>query len=366
MLNFYKKYLLPGFVFQSIVIGGGYGTGRELVEFFLSEGPAGGYLGMLVATVIWGVILALSFELARLGRHYDYRTFLSALLGRGWMAFEVLYVLSVILTTAVVGSASGELLNETMNWPRIVGTLILMSLVGLFAYSGSSLIEKFFSVWSMGLYIVYFIVIVLVVRESGDAILSNMTVWKEGSAWLVGGLKYAAYNLAALPAMLFALRHLERRREAFGAGMLAGVIAMVPGMLIYTAFLANYPAIAEEAIPANSVLTGLGIPWFQTFFQIILFGTFIETGTGMIHGFNERIAGVMQEHGRTMSRLQRLGVAAGVLVAAIWMADRFGLVKLISDGYGLITYGFWILFLLPILVVGSRKIFAGGGGANAK
>ncbi len=52
LLASYKAYLLPGFVFQSIVIGGGYGTGRELVEFFLREGPAAGYLGMLVATLI--------------------------------------------------------------------------------------------------------------------------------------------------------------------------------------------------------------------------------------------------------------------------------------------------------------------------
>jgi uncharacterized membrane protein YkvI len=357
MLKFSKKYLLPGFVFQSIVIGGGYGTGRELVEFFLSEGPAGGYLGMLVAMVVWGVILALGFELARMGRYYDYRSLVNSLLGRGWMAFEVLYVLLGILTTAIVGSASGELLHETLGWPRIAGTLILVSLVALFVASGSSLIEKFFSTWSMGLYLVYFVMIVLVVKESGAVIWSNMTVWKEGSQWLLGGLEYGAYNLGALPAMLFALRHLECRRESFGAGMLAGVIAMFPGMLIYTAFLADYPAITEEAIPANAVLTSLGMPWFQTLFQIILFGTFIETGTGLIHGFNERIAAAMKECGRTMSHRQRLGVAGGLLVVAIWMADRFGLVKLISDGYGYITYGFWILFLLPILVIGSRRIF---------
>ena len=43
----FKKYFLPGFVFQSMVIGGGYGTGRELVEFFLRYGPLGGLLGML-------------------------------------------------------------------------------------------------------------------------------------------------------------------------------------------------------------------------------------------------------------------------------------------------------------------------------
>ena len=31
---FFKKFILPGLIFQSLVIGGGYGTGRELVEFF--------------------------------------------------------------------------------------------------------------------------------------------------------------------------------------------------------------------------------------------------------------------------------------------------------------------------------------------
>lgn len=356
MLSFYRKYLLPGFVFQSIVIGGGYGTGRELVEFFLTEGPVGGYLGMFISTVIWGIILALSFELAREGRFFDYRTFLNSLLGRGWIAFEVLYVLQVILTVAVVGSASGELLYETLGWPRIAGTLIMVAVVGVFTYRGSDLIERFFSIWSLGLYLLYFLLIVFVLSDSGDTIFSNMTDSPPDSAGFLAGIRYAAYNLAALPAMLFALRHVEHRREAFSAGLLAGVIAMFPGVLIYTTFLGYYPSIVSEAIPANFVLGQLGMPLFQTFFQIILFGTFIETGTGMIHGFNERIAGMLSERGRTMSRPLRLAVAAGLLLGAIFLAEKFGLITLISKGYGLTTWAFWILFLLPILVVGSYRI----------
>ena len=35
----WKRYLIPGIAFQSVVIGGGYGTGREIVEFFLASGP---------------------------------------------------------------------------------------------------------------------------------------------------------------------------------------------------------------------------------------------------------------------------------------------------------------------------------------
>ena len=52
MTSWFRRYLLPGLVFQSICIAGGYGTGRELAEFFLRFGPAGGLLGMLPATLI--------------------------------------------------------------------------------------------------------------------------------------------------------------------------------------------------------------------------------------------------------------------------------------------------------------------------
>ena len=48
-LSWFRRFLLPGFVFQSLCIAGGYGTWRELAQFFLSSGPTGGLLGMLPA-----------------------------------------------------------------------------------------------------------------------------------------------------------------------------------------------------------------------------------------------------------------------------------------------------------------------------
>ena len=99
--TFFQKYLLPGFIFQSLVIAGGYGTGRELVEFFLDLGPLTGLLAMGVATAIWSAVAASSFELARLTRSYDYRTFFIHLLGRGWFLYEILYFLTAFLVLSV-------------------------------------------------------------------------------------------------------------------------------------------------------------------------------------------------------------------------------------------------------------------------
>ena len=84
----FNKYLLPGFIFQSLIIGGGYGTGRELVEFFLSEGPVYGLINMAVATIIWSLVLAVCFEFSRIGSHFEYRSFLKDLLGKSWIAYE--------------------------------------------------------------------------------------------------------------------------------------------------------------------------------------------------------------------------------------------------------------------------------------
>ncbi len=94
----FQKYLLPGFVFQSVIIAGGYGTGREIVEFFLSYGPLPGLLGMvLITTVIFSLVAAISYELARRFRLYDYRSFFKRLLGPAWVLFELAYITLMFL-----------------------------------------------------------------------------------------------------------------------------------------------------------------------------------------------------------------------------------------------------------------------------
>ena len=42
----FRRILMPGLILQSVMIGGGYATGREIVEFFLVLGPTGGLLAM--------------------------------------------------------------------------------------------------------------------------------------------------------------------------------------------------------------------------------------------------------------------------------------------------------------------------------
>ena len=56
--SWFQRFLLPGFAFKAVVIGGGYATGRELAEFFLGSGPQGGLMGMVLAMLFAGYGIA--------------------------------------------------------------------------------------------------------------------------------------------------------------------------------------------------------------------------------------------------------------------------------------------------------------------
>ena len=354
--NWFKKYLLPGFIFQSFVIGGGYGTGREIVEFFLLMGPRNGIYGMLVSMVIWCIVLACTFELSRQFKSYDYRSFLINILGRGWILYEFTYLIGLILVISVLGSAAGNLAMEVLGIPTILGTVVMIFMVGILAFFGSRIIEAFLSYWSIFLYIVFLVLIIWINSIYGHQITNNFSLPEETGSWFKNGIMYAAYNVGPVAAILFCLTNIETRREAITSGIIAGIIAIIPGFMIYYSLVSFYPAINEETIPTNFILDKIGSTPFKLSFQLILFGTFIETGVGLIHGFNERVSNWLKtEKNMDLSRSNRFIISTVLLVISIFIAEKFGLVDLIANGYGTLTWAYWLVFVIPVLFVAIKK-----------
>ena len=117
----------------------------------------------------------------------------------------------------------------------------------------------------------------------------------------------------------------------------------------------QYPAILSETVPANVLLELVGSRAFQIVFQVVLFGTLIETGAGLVHAVNERLAATYAERGLEMPVLLRPAIAIGMLSIGA-LSAQVGLKELIESGYGTITWGFIIVFVIPVLTLGVWKI----------
>jgi uncharacterized membrane protein YkvI len=360
--SWFQRYLLPGFIFQSAIIAGAYGSGREIAEFFLPHGPIGGLLGMAVTMVIFSIVLVATYEFARRFRLYDYRSFSKALLGRAWPLYEILYWLIMLLVISIIGAAAGDIIRDTFGLSPFVGIAGIMSLIALVVFFGTPLIERFFAAWSFVLYGTYITLLGWHLLQHGEQIQNNLTAFDTIDGWLQSGIAYAGYNIATVPALLFCIRHLESRRDAVTAGILGGPIGMLPAVLFFIAMIGQYEALVaagrEGVLPVTILLTALrGAEFLFYLFPIVLFGTFIETGTALIHGVNERLDQALAEKSVRMPRWLRPAVAIAILFVAVVLADAIGLTNLVAQGYGTITWGFLLVYALPLLTYGLWLLF---------
>lgn len=352
----FQRWLLPGFLFQSVLIGGGYATGRELVEFFLSHGPLGGLLGMLLATALFSMVSIVFFEFARISRSLTYKDFFRHLLGRFGFLYEVGYVLLGVLVISVVGAAAGEIAQSSFGLDQKLGTLVLCLCVVYLVFRGTGTIERVLASWSILLYVVFALFLGLFLSQKGGQLSANLSVPIEDAGWLLGSLEYVGYSMVVLPVIVFVSQHFQSRRDTLIAGVLCGPIVMAPALLFYLAMAADYEAMLAEPVPSEYMIRTLNLGWLSAVFYITLFGTFVETASAFIHAFNERMAETLRAQGRVLSPTYRALIAIGSLVISVLLAGTFGLVDLIAQGYGTLTWYFILIFLLPLMTFGVYKV----------
>ena len=173
---------------------------------------------------------------------------------------------------------------------------------------------------------------------------------------MMGGFKYAFYNVAVTSTVLFSLNYLETRREAIISGVMASVICIVPALLFYIVTAGFYPDVLGMEIPANAIIAKMGSRFLLPAWLIVLFGTMIETGVGFFHSINERInSTLVAKRGRGMTNTARGFVGALLALMGLFISN-FGLIGLIARGYGTISWVFFILQGVALFTIGIWKI----------
>jgi uncharacterized membrane protein YkvI len=351
--GWFNRLLLPGLAFKAVVIGGGYATGRELAEFFLVAGPRGGLLAIAFATILFSLLCALTFVIARRLRTFDYRSFFRRLLGPAWPLFELTYILFVVLILAVYGAAAGAIGEAVFGAPLWVGTVALMAGIAAVVAFGNKAVERLFRDVSYLLYGVYALFIVAALVSFGDRVPGAFAANPETSGWALSGLTYVGYNIIGAVVILPVLRHLTSDRDAIVSGIVSGPLAMIPALLFFIPMVAFYPEVQSATLPSDYLLQRIGIPAFHLLFQAMIFAALLESGTSAVHAINERIDHAWKaRNGTSLSHRARLAIALLLLVGCMFLASRFGLVSLIANGYRALAYIVLAIYVLPLVTIG--------------
>ena len=161
------------------------------------------------------------------------------------------------------------------------------------------------------------------------------------------------------PAGLFTLRRQTTRKEAVISGVIGAALMTIPWFFTYFAVMAFYPdpQVLGASVPWLTMLGAVsGSPLLVIVFGVVVGWTLIETATGMIHALLERIDKGLADAGKPyMSGFSRGGVTVIIFLLATIFA-KFGIIDLIGMGYQLMSYGFILVYLIPLVTVGLYKV----------
>ena len=357
--SWFQLLIVPGIVFQSTVIAGGYGTGRELIEYFMGYGPVKGTMAICIVTLAaWSIVAALTYMYAVKFQKFNYKNLMQDLLGPVSIAYEIAYLYLVVIIMAVVTSAAGEIVNTLFGWNNWIGIIGMAAAIFFLVMSGSDLIEKVLSAWSFVLYGTYIIFLIMCFVKLhgmiGEAYAAPQPT-DVGAAWIKGGFMYAFYNMACILGTIYTVKHSSSVKISGWAGIISGLIGIIPGIILFVAMCAFYPEINGETLPIAYMIGKMNVPWFQYIFQIVLFGTLIETGSGLIYGITDRFTTSFQEKGKEAPKNLTMIIALIFLIVGVVVA-QFGLTGLIAKGYGAGAWLMFITYCIPIITLGLYKI----------
>lgn len=364
-LNYWKRITLPGIILQSVLIGGGYATGREIIEYGAKFGASGWVCGLAIF-IGFSVLSILSIEATRHWQVYDYKSLLKKMIGPAWISFEIIYLLLAILIIAVVASAAGEILHNTLGFAPWIGISVIIALVGILNYKGNEVIAQLETIGTIALFAAYLLFSFSVFATKGSAIMNAFEKWDtsyQPQAPSLGiliwtGLLYVGYNLAVYPSSFFTYKDIHSRKESIAAGLFSGLLMTVPWFLTYFAFLGYYPdkQILESPVPWLEILKSFH-PALLIIFGIVIGWTLVATATGMIHAFITRVETELEQRkGAPLKNISKAIISLVALAAALLLA-QVGIIQLVAQGYTLMAYAMIAVYAVPLLFYSRKLLF---------
>ncbi len=312
------------------------------------------------------MISILSIEACRQWKVYDYKSLLKKLIGKGWIAYEIVYLLLAILIIAVMASAAGEILNSTLGFPQWVGIILIILLVGFLNYKGDEVIARLETIGTIALFAAYIIFAITVFSSRGSEIAATFSRWDTSyhpdapslGLLLWTGILYVGYNLAVYPASFFTYKGIQSKRESILAGFASGLLMTVPWFLTYFAILAYYPDtnVLAATVPWLKMLEPFH-PVLIVVFGIVVGWTLVETATGMIHAFISRVeTEVLERKKMPLKKTTKAIISAAALIGALVLA-QVGIIDLVAKGYAIMAYAMIAVYGLPLLFFSGKLLF---------
>lgn len=335
--------------FIGIIVGAGFASGQEILQYFTSFGYVG-TIGAIVSTALFAYVGMMLVTIGSRLKTTNHKDAIFELSGK-YIGRVVDYV--IIFTLFGVGvvmiAGAGSLLNQQFGLPTFVGSLIIVVLI-----AGSVMLNVQQVVAVIGSITPFLVLFILMV-----GLYSLFTIGlsfneleplalKQESAlpnWLFAAVNYVSFNTAVGAAMSLVMGGAEEDPKVAARGGLIGGLGL--GILIVISHLAIFSkvdVVAGYELPMLKIVDTIS-PILAIVMTFVMFGMIFNTGVSMFYAFTSRFIKI---------NTKKANIFVSVTLVIGFIASFVGFTGLVSFFYPLIgTLG---LVLIGVLIYAPIKL----------
>jgi uncharacterized membrane protein YkvI len=346
-----KKIIKIASAFVGIIVGAGFASGQEILQYFTSFGYIG-TIGTIIATALFAYMGMMLTKLGTRMKAKSHKEAVYRVSGR-YLGVVVDYV--IIFTLFGVGvvmiAGAGSIPSQQFGLPPVFG-IILMSVI-VMATIMMNVGKVVNVIGSITPFLIIMVIIVsvysLTTMDLSFADLEPIAVDQPSalSNWFISALNYVSFNVAvgASMSLLMGGNEDDERTSSIG-GLLGGLTLGILIVLSHLAIFSKVDVVASFDMPMLKLVDDIS-PALGFFYSIILFGMVFNTAVSMFFSFAARFTKVGTRNHK------KFVLITGVIAFGL---SFVGFTELVAIFYPLI--GFLGLFLIVALISAPFRLKA--------
>lgn len=342
-----RNAIAISFAFIGIVVGAGFASGQEAMQYFVAFGTQG----------IWGALLSSALMLVggisilQLGSYFqatEHMEVLGNITGKvmGWV-LDISTIITLFSIGFIMFAGAGANLNQQFGIPVWIGAVIMLAMV-----LGVGMLDVNKVTGAIGILTPFLLIFVIggctwtIVNAQPDWDSINIAaqdVATELPNWWIAALNYTGLNFICVVSMAVVIggNYLDPRETGLG-GLFGGIAYLAMLLLLGMGLMVSISDVNGHDMPMLTLINNIN-PTLGLIMTFVIFGMIFATSLGMFYALGKRLARGRQQKFRVI-------YISACLIG--FVLSFVGFKDLISFVYPILGY----MGLVLIIVVTSARI----------
>ena len=342
-----KNVLKVVFVIIGTLIGAGFASGQEVYLFFFSYGMKG-LIGILISSIIIGVVIYSTFNILNKYKINTYKDFLNILIPKNTklkIIANFIINIFILITFFIMIAGFGAYFEQEIGINRLVGSLILAIITFIVFMTSIKGVVKVNELIVPILIGFIFIIGIISIKNIHILNLENYVIRTNYTNFALSAVLYSSYNsILLIPVLITLNNYVKNKKQIFYISFISAIVTILLSVIIFLLLVRVYVDISKLEMPVVYVVSNM-FKILRYIYGVIILGSIFTTAISLGVSFLQNTA----KNKKGYTQISIIMCITSVIIS------KFGFSNLVSLLYPIFGY-LGLIQILRLCVIKISKV----------